>query len=99
MSAQPETQPRLKKYPAVNGVVLDAGMRDMPCTELIRALRSIQSKIPVVVVHALGGTECNGADHLLESYDPRRLLAILERLEPEHTAAIEKQNQALSLEQ
>ena len=89
----------LNKYPAVNGVVLDAGLHDMPCTELILALRSIQPKIPVVVGHAPGCAECQGADHLLESFDPRRLLTILERLEPEHTAAIEKQNQALSLKQ
>jgi DNA-binding NtrC family response regulator len=89
----------LKKYPAVNGVVLDAGLRDMPCTDLVSTLKSLQPKLPVIVVHAPGSAACQGADHLLESFDPRRLLAVLERLEPEHTAAIEKQNETLSAEQ
>jgi DNA-binding NtrC family response regulator len=89
----------LKKYPAVNGVVLDAGLRDMPCTEMVQALKGIKPKIPIIVVHAPGSEVCQGADHLLESFDPRRLLALLERLEPEHTAEIERRNEALSEEQ
>lgn len=89
----------LKKYPAVNGAVLDADMKDMPCSELIRALRAIQPGLPIVAVHAPGASACDGADHLLESFDPRRLLAVLERLEPEQTTAIEKQNEILSTEQ
>jgi CheY-like chemotaxis protein len=89
----------LKKFPAVDGAVLDADMKDMPCSELVRALKAIQPRLRIVVVHAPGPAACDGADHLLESFDPRRLLAVLERLEPEQTAAIEKQNEILSAEQ
>jgi CheY-like chemotaxis protein len=89
----------LRKFPAVNGAVLDAGMRDMPCSELVRALKAIQPQLPVVVVQAPGAATCQGADHLLESFDPKHLLAVLERMEPEQTAAIEKQNESLSADQ
>lgn len=86
----------LRSYPALNGAVLDAGMRDMRCSELIAALKQIKPDLVVVAVSRPGAEMCEGADHHLESFDPRRLLALLQKLEPEHAAAIEKTNEALS---
>ena len=86
----------LEQFPAVHGVVLDAGMRDMGCMELVAALRALQPQLKIVVVGRPGQAKCGGEDHFLESFDPRKLLALLQRLEPEKTAEIEKRDEELS---
>jgi response regulator RpfG family c-di-GMP phosphodiesterase len=85
----------LRKYPSLDGVVLDAGMEDMPTEELIAALKQLQPKITVILVCTPRFTPCQDADYTLESFDPRRLLALLEKLQPEAIAAIEKRNEDL----
>jgi DNA-binding NtrC family response regulator len=85
----------LRMFPAISGVVTDSGMTDMPCHELVSALKKIKQDIPVIVVCTPRESECKGADHTLESFDPRLLLALLQRLEPQASAEIEKQNELL----
>ena len=85
----------LRKFPALDGVVTDAGMEDMPCGDLVKALKNLQPKITVIVVCTPRHSACEHADHVLESFDPRRLLALLEKLQPEATAEIEKRNEDL----
>jgi DNA-binding response OmpR family regulator len=87
----------LKRFPAINGIVLDAGVQDVPCSDLVRRLREIQPGCPVVVVSAPGAVACQ-ADFNLESFDPRKLLAILEKLRPEEAAEIERHNEQLNKE-
>lgn len=84
----------LHLFPNVHGIVLDAGMRDMPCADLIKALKELQPKIPIVVVSSPHSGTCDG-DHHIESFDPRRLLALLEKLQPEATANIVRHNEEL----
>jgi CheY-like chemotaxis protein len=85
----------LRKYPALEGVVLDAGMEDMPTDELIAALKQLQPGITVILVCTPRFAPCQDADHVVESFDPRQLLALLEKLQPEAIAAIEKRNEDL----
>ena len=85
----------LEKFPGLDGVVLDVGMDDMPTDELIARLRQLQPKITVIVVCTPRSAPCKTADYVLESFDPRKLLALLEKLQPEATAAIEKRNEDL----
>ena len=85
----------LRKYPALDGVVMDAGMEDMPTEELIAALKQLQPKITVILICTPRCSPSKGADHVVESFDPRRLLALLEKLQPEAIAAIEKRNEDL----
>jgi DNA-binding NtrC family response regulator len=80
----------------LNGVVLDAGIRDMTCCDLVARLKETDPKLPVVVISAPGTHECPQADHLLESFEPGKLLALLQSLVPAETAAIEKRNEALT---
>jgi DNA-binding NtrC family response regulator len=93
--SSPEAIETLKKYPAIDGVVVDSGMYDMPCDDLIVALKKIQPKIPVVVICTPRNVVCAHADHLLESFDPKLLLALLQKLHPEATAIIERRNEDL----
>ena len=89
----------LRRFPAVDGVVMDAGMKDMPCEELVQQLKAIHPAIIVIVVGRPGTAHCAGAAHHLESFDPKRVLALLQQLVPEETAAIELRNEILSSEE
>jgi CheY-like chemotaxis protein len=85
----------LKKFPAIDGVVADAGIYDIACDDLVIALKKLQPKVPVVVICTPRATICEHADHTIESFDPRLLLALLQKLQPEATAIIEKRNEDL----
>ena len=86
----------LQAFPNMHGIVLDAGIRDMSCCDLVTKLKEIDSKIPVVVISAPGTHECPQADHLLESFEPAKLLSLLQSLNPTEAAAIEKRNEHLT---
>jgi CheY-like chemotaxis protein len=86
----------LGAFPRLNGIVLDAGIRDMSCCDLVAKLKQIDPRLPIVVISAPGTHECPQADHILESFDPRKLLALLQSLVPEEAAAIEKRNEELT---
>ena len=85
----------LDAFPNLHGIVLDAGLRDIACCELVPKLKAKQSKAPVIVIGGPGIHHCPQADHVLESFEPSKLLNLLQDLVPESTAEIEKQNEAL----
>ncbi len=85
-----------EKFPAIAGVVLDAGIRDMACCDLVSKLKASNPDLPIVVISSPNSHECEGADHILESFEPNRLLELLRSLVPEATAAIEKRNEILA---
>ncbi len=89
----------LKRFPAVNGVVIDAGVGDMSTEDLVRGIKALQPKLPVIVISAPGFDECASADYQLESFQPAKLLEILQKLQPKETSEIEKRNEELSREQ
>jgi DNA-binding NtrC family response regulator len=86
----------LAAFPGIHGIVLDAGVRDMACCDLVPKLKQLQPALPVVVISGPGTHVCPQADHLLETFEPARLLALLQSLVPEDTAAIEKRNEELN---
>ncbi len=85
----------LKKFPAIDGVVADASMDDMLCSDLVSALKNVVPNIPVIIICTPRGTPCDNADHTLESFDPRLLLGLLQKLQPEAVAKIERRNEEL----
>jgi CheY-like chemotaxis protein len=85
-----------KRFPAVQGVVLDSGLEDIRCAEITQAIKQLQPDLPVVVIMGPSSTECPGADHLLESFDPAKLLEVLRSLTPQAQEEIEKRNEDLS---
>jgi DNA-binding NtrC family response regulator len=84
------------EYPKIRGVVMDAGVRDMHCRDLVTAVKAKRPDMPVVVISSPGTQECPEADHLLESFEPARLLLLLQSLAPLETAEIEKRNEQLN---
>lgn len=89
----------LERFPAVDGVVVDVGVEDMQCDDLIGKLKALQPKLPVIAITAPGFEECPGADFHLESFQPAKLLEIIKRLLPKATEEIERRNEQLSREQ
>jgi len=85
-------------FPAINGVVLDSNLQDVQCSEVIAKLKASAPGLPVIVVRGPGGEDCRGADHYLDSFQPARLLELLEKLQPHAMDVIEKRNEALSRE-
>jgi len=94
-SAQ-EALETLELFPNVNGIVLDGGVRDLSCCELISKIKKFNPALPVVTISAPGTHECDNADYQLTSFDPGRLLALLRELQPQKSAEIEKRNEGLS---
>jgi DNA-binding response OmpR family regulator len=86
----------LAKFPAVDAIVVDAGVSDVPCVLLVKQVRASRPRLPIVVVGTLGHAACDGADHYLETFEPSRLLALLQKIEPEKTTLIMKTDEKLT---
>ena len=86
------------RFPKVSGVVLDGGLDDISCADLAFQLKQLEPQVPIIVIAAPGFNGCPIADHILESFDPAKLLDILRTLKPEATAEIETRNEQLSRE-
>jgi DNA-binding response OmpR family regulator len=87
-----------KRFPAVNGIVLDGGLDDVSCSDVALEIKQLQPKTPIIVIVAPGFNSCPEADYQLESFEPAKLLEILRGLKPEASAEIEKRNEELSRE-
>jgi DNA-binding response OmpR family regulator len=85
-----------ERFPRLNGIVLNSDMEDIPCSRIIQKLKTLDAKVPVLVISAPGASWCEGADYLLESFDPKQLLGTLQKLVPEATAAVEAREESLS---
>lgn len=85
-------------FPAVTGVILDSAVKELPCAEVVKRLKSASPKLIVIVVRGPGGTECEGADHYLDTFDPARLLDLLQELKPREAAAIREREEQLKRE-
>lgn len=72
----------LERFPAMDGVVMDAGVPDMSCADVISELKKIKPSIPVVVIGTPRNQHCDGAEHYLDSFEPAKLLSLLARLIP-----------------
>ncbi len=83
----------LEKFPRVDGVVLDVSITDVPCGELIQRLKQMQPRLTII---AVGKHGCYGADHSVESFNPKHLLDMVEKLHADQTALICQQEEALS---
>ncbi len=57
-------------FPALSGVVLDAGLEDIPCRKIAQAIKASQPGMPVIVITSPGDEDCPEADFLLETFEP-----------------------------
>jgi DNA-binding NtrC family response regulator len=89
----------IQRFPGMDGVVVDSDVPDMGCPEFVRKLKDLAPAMPVIGVSSPLVGPCEEADYQLESFDPRRLLELLENLRPKESAEVEQRNEELALEQ
>lgn len=87
-----------QRFPAIDGVVMDGGLEDIKAEDLTRELKTVDPKIPVIVIAAPGFVGCPDADFQLESFAPAKLLEILCAMKPKESAQIEERDEELSRE-
>jgi DNA-binding response OmpR family regulator len=87
-----------RRFPAIDGVVMDGEMDDIPAEDLIQILKSLVPSVPVIVISAPGASEYPSADLRVESFQPQLLLDTLRALKPQETQEIEVRNEQLSRE-
>jgi hypothetical protein len=61
----------------------------------VKQLKQIQPGVPIVV-STVGHDDCTGADQYLETFDPAKLLMLLQKLDPEKTAMILEHDEKLN---
>jgi CheY-like chemotaxis protein len=88
----------MRRFPAIDGVVMDGELEDVPTEYVTQELKKIEPQIPVIVICAPGGADCPTADLVLESFQPQKLLETLRKLKPRESDAIEKHDEAISRE-
>lgn len=87
-----------RRYPALDGIVMDGEMDDISAEDLAKSFKEVRSNIPIIVICAAGGPMCPSADFRVESFQPGRLLDTLRGLKPVESAQIEKRDEELSKE-
>ncbi|HEX2917628.1 MAG TPA: response regulator [Edaphobacter sp.] len=88
----------IRRFPAVDGVVMDGEMDDIPADDLAQLFKKTVPGTPVIVICAPSGPACPHADYRVESFQPQKLLDRLRSLKPGETEQIEKRNEELSRE-
>ena len=73
----------LKRFPRVDGVVMNATGHDLDCADLIRQYREISPGVKIILTSAKDLFDCGPVDLALDNYDPRRLLDSLAKMFPE----------------
>jgi DNA-binding NtrC family response regulator len=89
----------LKRFPAVDGMVIDADTQELSCADFVRAVKEIAPAIPIISVSSPGFGICAEADYHLETFDPAKLIALLERLRPAAAAEIERREKDLKAQE
>lgn len=87
----------LSAFPGVHGAVLDAGLRDMPCRDLVRTLKHLKPELPIIVVGSEGQYERGEEDYFLTSFEPGELLAVLKEFEGDKIATIRKHDAEMAV--
>jgi len=70
----------LRRFPDVDGIVLDTEVAGIPCAKLIEKLRAVRTDIPIITVSPTGHDKCDGEQYHVSSYDPQALLDQLRHL-------------------
>lgn len=72
----------LERFPLVDGIVLSAEVKDMPCDAGARELKQMRPQTPLIVISPNGHEACDVADQRLSSHDPQELLETLKQYVP-----------------
>ena len=87
----------LKRFPAVDGIVLNAGVEEPSASELVQELKRLQPQLPVIVIFAPGAATSDAGDHQLDSFEPASLVALLQQLFTTQAAEVKQHELELEL--
>jgi len=68
----------LRRFPNVDLVVVHRYVDDMPLQEVIRQIKAITPKMPIVLLSPLSDEPPIGADYVIPSHEPQMILTLLE---------------------
>jgi DNA-binding response OmpR family regulator len=85
----------LRRFPGVDGVVLDGALFDLSLDEVIRQMKAIKPGLTTVVILPPGTPRVEAAEYQVESLNPANLLEALQTICPVETAAILKRDREL----
>ncbi|HVN94354.1 MAG TPA: response regulator [Terracidiphilus sp.] len=72
----------LKRFPRVDGIILDSEVDGQSCGDIVAELRKIRPGLPIITVSPTGQNPCGSEDYHVCSYDPADLLAQLDKICP-----------------
>lgn len=85
----------LRRFPRIDGAIIDSQVDDIDCSELARELKEVCPSLIVVAVCPPHTGPCDPADHVLPSFKPQDLLQLLQSLYPAQTAEIVEREKQL----
>ncbi len=80
----------LERFPMIDGIVLDTGIADVPCEELVERLKAVRD-LPVVAIGVPRVGRCEHADYFFEAFEPAKLLNLLQRIAPDAARVMEQE--------
>lgn len=86
----------LRRFPNVDGAVMDAAGHDEHCADLVAKMRKLAPQMRIVLTSGKHDVDCGSVDLHLESYDPRKLLDALALLFPAENAQLTEHDDAIS---
>ena len=85
----------LRRFPNVDGIVMDSTGHDEPCDQLVSRLRSISPKTRIALTSGRDYADCGKVDLQLDNYDPRKLLDAMALLFPAENASLNAHDDAV----
>lgn len=68
----------LKRFPKVDAVAIDAGLKDMDCSRMAKEMKRVNSDLRLVALSPRVADNCEWADRTISSHEPRELVDLLE---------------------
>jgi response regulator RpfG family c-di-GMP phosphodiesterase len=85
----------LRRFPAVDGAIVDSTVDDIPCDELAKVLKTVQPNLRVIAICPPGRGYCESADYMVPSFQPASLLEMMKKIYPEQTTEINEREKDL----
>lgn len=74
-----EALEEIDEFPAISAAVLVAE-DSLASAQIIESIRKKIPRIPIVVLSPLDGFKIAGADHIISSHDPEKLIVLMRKL-------------------
>jgi CheY-like chemotaxis protein len=87
----------MERFPKVDGVILDLGVSDIGCDDLVKRLKAIHN-VPVIAIGTPQAGRCDGADHFFEAFEPAKLLGLIGKLVPAAERVMDREKTGFSTE-